>query len=233
MVCHGRAQLSESRSLKIVFIGPPGSGKSTQASFVCEAFGIPQVSTGDMLRAAMRDRTPIGLQVEKDMHAGNLISDEIVIGLAKHRLCEADCANGFLLDGFPRTLNQAQVMHSSGIAVDYVIEFDVPDSEIVGRMGGRRVHPPSGRSYHILHNPPREGGFDDVTGEPLVLRDDDRVAVVLHRLSLYYAESSPVGKFYADWYCSEEGSPTYLKVNGMGAISDIRAMIFSALRQPV
>ena len=218
--------------MKIVFLGPPGSGKSTQARFVCEAFGIPQISTGDMLRAAMRDRTPLGMQVEKDMHAGNLSSDETVIGLAKHRLSEADCASGFLLDGFPRTLNQAQVMRSSGIAVDYVIEFDVPDREIVGRMGGRRVHPPSGRSYHILHNPPREEERDDATGEPLVIRDDDRVETVLHRLSLYHTESSPVGKFYADWNCFEDDSPAYLKINGVGAINDIRAMIFSALRQP-
>ena len=219
--------------MRVVFLGPPGAGKSTQARFLCEEFGIPQISTGDMLRAAMRDRTPLGLQVEQDMRTGNLISDEIVIGLAKARLQEKDCAAGYLLDGFPRTLGQAEEMRTSGIALDYVVDFEVPDSEIAKRMSGRRVHPVSGRSYHIEFNPPRVDGRDDVTGEPLVLRDDDREEIVLRRLAQYREESQPVGSFFAGWAKMNSAAPAYRRVNGVGSIDAVRSAVMSGVRQAV
>ena len=219
--------------MRIVLLGAPGAGKSTQARFICEAFGIPQISTGDMLRAAMRERTPLGLKIEDDMKAGNLISDEIVIELMRDRLRTADCRDGYLFDGFPRTIAQAEIMRASSIAVDVVLEFDVPDAEIVGRMSGRWVHPPSGRSYHVRFNPPRTAGRDDVSGEPLVQRDDDKVDTVLHRLAIFHAESRPLGAFYSDWAEALPEAPRYWRINGVGSVGAVREAVFSVLHRPV
>ena len=219
--------------MRVVLLGAPGAGKSTQARFICEAFGIPQISTGDMLRAAMRERTPLGLKIEGDMKAGNLISDEIVIELMRDRLRAPDCCNGYLFDGFPRTIAQAEVMRDCGIAVDVVLEFDVPDAEIVGRMSGRWVHPPSGRSYHVRFNPPRTAGRDDVSGELLVQRDDDKVDTVLHRLAIFHAESRPLGAFYSDWAEALPEAPRYSRISGVGSVGAVREAVFSVLQRPV
>ena len=217
--------------VRILLLGAPGAGKSTQARFICEAFGIPQISTGDMLRAAMRERTPLGVKIEDDMKAGNLVSDSLVIELAEARLRAEDCRGGFLFDGFPRTLAQAKAVRAAGIAIDHVLEFDVPDAEIVGRMSGRRVHPASGRSYHINFNPPRVDGVDDVSGESLVQRDDDRVDTVMRRLEIFRKENQPLSTFYSDWVMAGGDAPKVSPINGVGAVSAVRELVFSALNR--
>jgi adenylate kinase len=217
--------------MRLILLGPPGAGKGTQASAITEAFGIPQISTGDMLRAAGKAGTPLGLAAKKVMDAGSLVSDEIIIGLVKERLAMPDCATGYLFDGFPRTIPQADAMRDSGVPIDCVLEIDVPDAAIVDRMAGRRVHPPSGRTYHVSFNPPRTPGKDDVTGEDLIQRDDDREETVRKRLAVYHAQTKPLVEYYAKW--AESGdprAPKYRKVDGTGAVGDITRAVLAALR---
>lgn len=215
--------------MKIVLLGAPGAGKTTQARFLCAAFGIPPLSTGDMLRAAMRERTPLGLEVDADMRAGKLISDSIVIKLVGERIAADDCRHGFILDGFPRTLVQAEAMRTAGMVVDHVVELDVPDAGIVKRMSGRRVHPPSGRSYHVDFNPPRVDGIDDISGEPLVQRDDDTTEIVLRRLALFQRESRPLADFYSQWAETDKAAPRFHRIDGVGSVEAVRSSVFFAL----
>lgn len=216
--------------MRLILIGPPGAGKGTQAKFICERFGIPQISTGDMLRAAVKAGTPLGLAAKAVMDKGQLVSDDIIIGLVRERLEQPDCANGALFDGFPRTIPQAQALIDAGIPIDYVLEISVPDAEIVERMSGRRVHPASGRTYHVRYNPPKAEGLDDVTGEPLVQRDDDREEVVLKRLKVYHDQTEALVGFYSE--LAKSGSadaPKYRSISGLGSIADITARVFEAL----
>lgn len=216
--------------MRIILLGGPGAGKGTQANFIKEKFNIPQISTGDMLRAAVKAGTPLGLEAKKIMDAGGLVSDDIILGLVKERIQDDDCANGFLLDGFPRTIPQAEAVKSEGIAIDFVVEIDVDDNEIIKRMSGRRVHPASGRTYHIVFNPPREEGKDDETGEPLIQRDDDQEETVRKRLDVYHEQTEPLIDYYTRWSGSgEAGAPKYLKVNGIGSVEEIRDKIFAGL----
>jgi adenylate kinase len=216
--------------MRIILLGPPGAGKGTQANFIKEHYGIPQISTGDMLRAAVKAGTPLGLAAKKVMDAGQLVSDDIIIGLVKERLKQPDCAAGYLFDGFPRTIPQADAMKQAGIAVDVVLEIAVPDSDIIERMSGRRVHVASGRTYHLKFNPPRAVGKDDVTGEPLIQRDDDKEDVVRKRLEVYHAQTSVLVKYYSDWAASgQPGAPRYRKVSGVGPVEEIRRRVFDAL----
>jgi adenylate kinase len=216
--------------MRLILLGPPGAGKGTQAAYIKEHYGIPQISTGDMLRAAVKAGSPLGLAAKKVMDSGQLVSDEIIIGLVKERLKEADCARGFLFDGFPRTIPQAEAMKAAGVAIDYVLEIDVPDSDIVERMSGRRVHPASGRSYHVKFNPPKAAGVDDATGEALVQRDDDREDVVRKRLEVYHAQTSALVKYYGDWAADgAPGAPRYRRISGVGAVEAIRDRALSAL----
>ncbi|VAX14348.1 Adenylate kinase [hydrothermal vent metagenome] len=216
--------------MKLILLGGPGAGKGTQANFIKEKFGIPQISTGDMLRAAVKAGTPLGLEAKKIMDAGGLVSDDIILGLVEERLKEADCANGYLLDGFPRTIPQADGMKSRGINVDYVLEINVDDDEIIRRMSGRRVHPDSGRTYHIVFNPPKVEGKDDETGEDLIQRDDDREDTVRKRLSVYHEQTEPLVEFYSTWANQGgEGAPKYAKVEGVGGVEEIRDRCFAAL----
>lgn len=217
--------------MRLILIGPPGAGKGTQAKFICEKFGIPQISTGDMLRAAVKAGTPLGLAAKKIMDAGQLVSDDIIIGLVKDRLSQPDCKNGALFDGFPRTIPQAQALIDAQIPIDFVLEISVPDAEIVERMSGRRVHPASGRTYHIKYNPPKQEGIDDVSGEPLVQRDDDREEVVLKRLKVYHDQTEALVGFYQK--LAQSGSadaPQYRSISGLGSIDAITARVFEALR---
>src|SRR5437868_9900668 len=217
--------------MKLILLGPPGAGKGTQAAFIKEHFGIPQISTGDMLRAAVKAGTPLGVAAKKVMDAGQLVSDEIIIGLVKERLKEPDCAKGYLFDGFPRTIPQAEAMKSAGVALDYVLEIDVPDAEIIERMSGRRVHTASGRTYHVKFNPPKVEGKDDATGEPLVQRDDDREATVRNRLEVYRRQTSPLVGYYTRWGASGESqAPKYRKISGVGSVDEITQRAFAALR---
>lgn len=217
--------------MRLILIGPPGAGKGTQAAYIKEHFGIPQISTGDMLRAAVKAGTELGKAAKVIMEKGGLVSDDIIIGLVKERLQADDCKNGFLFDGFPRTIPQAQALKDAGIPIDFVLEIAVEDAEIVKRMSGRRVHPASGRSYHVVFNPPKVEGKDDVTGEPLVQRDDDREEVVLKRLSVYHAQTEALVSFYSDLAKSGDSSaPAYRKVGGVGSIESIRDAIFEALK---
>jgi len=217
--------------MRLILVGPPGAGKGTQANFVKEAWGIPQISTGDMLRAAIRAGTPLGVAAKKVMDGGGLVSDDIIIGLVKDRLKEPDCARGYLFDGFPRTIPQAAAMKDAGVAIDYVVEIDVPDAAIVERMSGRRVHPGSGRTYHVKYNPPRVDGRDDITGEPLIQRDDDREETVTKRLVVYYQQTEPVVAYYAKWAATGDArAPKYRKVDGMGAVETIRDAVLAALK---
>ena len=217
--------------MKLILLGPPGAGKGTQATFIAKKFGIPQISTGDMLRAAVKAGTPLGVEAKKIMDAGGLVRDEIIIGLVKDRLKDADCQNGYMFDGFPRTIPQADAMKEAGVAIDFVLEIDVPDSEIVGRMSGRRAHLPSGRTYHIKFNPPKVEGKDDVTGEPLIQRDDDREETVLKRLDVYHQQTEALVGYYGQWAASgAAGAPQYRKVSGMGKVEDIRDNVFAALK---
>ncbi|MBL8526103.1 MAG: adenylate kinase [Burkholderiales bacterium] len=218
------------RSLRSILLGAPGAGKGTQAGFITQRYGIPQISTGDMLRAAVKAGTPLGLEAKKIMDAGGLVPDEVIIGLVRDRIAQPDCANGFLFDGFPRTIPQAEAMKQAGVAIDYVIEVDVDDAEIIKRMGGRRVHLASGRTYHVVFNPPRVPGKDDATGEDLVQRDDDREETVRKRLAVYHSQTKPLVEYYANWAASgAPGAPQHVKIPGIGSVEDIRDQIFSAL----
>ncbi len=217
--------------MRLILIGPPGAGKGTQAAFIKEKFGIPQISTGDMLRAAVKAGTPLGLAAKEVMDKGQLVSDDIIIGLVKERLTQPDCANGFLFDGFPRTIPQAEALQAAGIPIDFVLEIAVPDEEIVNRMSGRRVDPVSGRTYHIKYNPPKVEGKDDITGDPLIQRDDDKEEVVLKRLSVYHAQTEALVKFYGDLAASGDASaPKYRSISGLGSIEEIKNRVFEALK---
>lgn len=216
--------------MRLILLGPPGAGKGTQANFIKEKFGIPQISTGDMLRAAVKAGTPLGVEAKKIMDAGGLVRDDIIIGLVQDRLKEADCKNGYMFDGFPRTIPQAEAMKEAGVPIDYVLEIDVPDSEIVTRMSGRRVHVASGRTYHVKFNPPKAEGKDDVTGEDLIQRDDDKEETVKKRLDVYHAQTEPLVKYYGDWAArGEAGAPKYVKIAGVGKVEEIRDAVFKAL----
>jgi len=216
--------------MRLILLGPPGAGKGTQANYIREKYGIPQISTGDMLRAAVKAGTPLGLAAKKVMDAGQLVSDGIIIGLVMERLKQADCRQGYLFDGFPRTIPQAEALKQAGCALDYVLEIDVPDDEIITRMSGRRVHPASGRSYHVRFNPPKVAGKDDVTGEPLIQRDDDREETVKKRLEVYRAQTRPLVDYYGRWAASgEPGAPRYRRISGLGAVEEIRRRVFAAL----
>ena len=217
--------------MKLILLGPPGAGKGTQASFICQKYGIPQISTGDMLRAAVKAGTPLGLEAKSIMDSGALVSDALIINLVKERLKEPDCAQGFLFDGFPRTIPQADAMRAAGVALDYVVEIDVPFDSIVERMSGRRSHTASGRTYHVKFNPPKVEGQDDVTGEPLIQRKDDEEATVKNRLAVYSAQTRPLVKYYSDWAQQQPASaPKYRAVEGVGDVEAITAKVFAALQ---
>jgi len=216
--------------MRLILLGPPGAGKGTQAGFISARYAISQISTGDMLRAAIRAGTPLGLEAKKVMDAGQLVSDDIIIGLVRERLQQPDCAKGYLLDGFPRTIAQAEALKSAGIRVDYVLEIDVEDDEIVARMSGRRVHPASGRTYHVKFNPPNVAGKDDVTGEPLIQREDDKVETVMKRLEVYRAQTLPLVKYFQKWAATGDAeAPKYRKVAGVGSVDNIRMKVFGVL----
>ncbi|MDZ7839685.1 MAG: adenylate kinase [Gammaproteobacteria bacterium] len=216
--------------MRLILLGGPGAGKGTQAGFLTEHFNIPQISTGDMLRAAVKADTPLGREAKKVMDAGGLVSDDIIMGLIKERLQEPDCSNGYLFDGFPRTIAQADAMRKEGIGVDYVVEIAVPDEEIIKRMSGRRVHPASGRTYHVEFNPPNEEGKDDVTGEPLVQRDDDKEATVQKRLEVYHEQTAPLIEYYTRWGGTDDpGAPAYVRVDGIGDVEDVKQRILAAM----
>jgi len=217
--------------MRLILLGPPGAGKGTQATFIKEAYGIPQISTGDMLRAAVKAGTPLGLAAKKVMDSGALVSDDIIIGLVQERLKAPDCAQGYLFDGFPRTIPQADALKNAGVALDYVLEIDVPDASIVERMSGRRVHVASGRTYHLKFNPPKVAGKDDVTGEDLIQREDDKEETVKHRLAVYHAQTEPLLDYYAKWEATGDArAPKYRAVNGLGAVDRVRDACFAALR---
>lgn len=216
--------------MRVILLGPPGAGKGTQAAFIAQRYGIPQISTGDMLRAAVKAGTPLGLEAKKMMDAGQLVPDDIIVALVEERLKEPDCAAGYLFDGFPRTIPQADALKTSGIRVDVVLEIDVPDADIIERMSGRRVHPASGRTYHVKFNPPKVAGRDDATGEPLVQRDDDREDVVRKRLEVYHAQTRVLVDYYAKWAASgDPAAPRYRKVSGVGSVEAIRDRVLDAL----
>ena len=216
--------------MRLILLGAPGAGKGTQAKFICEKFGIPQISTGDMLRAAVKAGTPLGIAAKKVMDSGALVSDDIIIGLVKERLTQPDCAPGYLFDGFPRTIPQAEAMKDAGVALDYVLEIAVPDSAIVDRMSGRRVHPASGRVYHVTHNPPKVAGKDDVTGEDLIQRDDDKEETVKFRLKVYHDQTEVLLGYYGDLAkAGAAGAPQYKRVDGVGNVDAITASVFAAL----
>jgi adenylate kinase len=216
--------------MRLILLGPPGAGKGTQAAFIKERFGIPQISTGDMLRAAVKAGTPLGIAAKKVMDAGGLVSDDIIIGLVKDRLKQPDTANGYLFDGFPRTIPQADAMKTAGVAIDYVLEIDVPDSDIIDRMSGRRVHVASGRTYHVRFNPPKVEGRDDVTGEPLIQRDDDREDTVRKRLEVYHAQTRALVEYYSKLAAAgQPGAPKYRSISGVGPVEEIRSRAFDAL----
>jgi adenylate kinase len=217
--------------MRLILLGPPGAGKGTQAGFIRDAYSIPQISTGDMLRAAVKAGTPLGLAAKKVMDSGALVSDEIIIGLVKDRLRQPDCANGYLFDGFPRTIPQADAMKDAGVAIDCVLEIDVPDAAIVERMSGRRVHPASGRTYHVKYNPPKVPDRDDVTGEPLIQRDDDREETVKKRLAVYHEQTEPLIAYYAKWAASgDRRAPKVRRVDGSGSVEATRAASLAALK---
>ena len=216
--------------MRIILLGAPGAGKGTQAQYITETFGIPQISTGDMLRAAVKAGTPLGLEAKKVMDAGQLVSDDIIIGLVKERIQEADCANGFLFDGFPRTIPQAEALLKEGVEIDYVLEIAVEDEEIVKRLGGRRVHPGSGRVYHVIYNPPKNEGKDDVTGEDLVQRDDDKEETVRKRLEVYHDQTAPLVDFYQKIAAEGDASTKYGRVEGVGSVEDITASVLKILK---
>ena len=216
--------------MRLIVLGAPGAGKGTQAQFIREKYGIPQISTGDMLRAAIKAGTPLGIAAKKVMDAGCLVSDEIIIGLVKDRLLQDDCRAGYLFDGFPRTLPQAEAMKDAGMGIDYVLEIDVADSEIIERMSGRRVHPASGRTYHLKFNPPKVEGRDDVTGEDLIQRDDDKAETVKKRLQVYHSQTVPLIEYYQQWSATGDPlAPKCRKISGVGSIDQIKQAAFAAL----
>lgn len=216
--------------MKLILLGGPGAGKGTQAAFIAEKFGIPQISTGDMLRAAVKSGSPMGIEAKKVMDSGALVSDDIILGLIEERLKQPDCAKGFLFDGFPRTLPQAEALRKKGVELDYVLEIDVSDEEIIRRMSGRRVHPGSGRTYHVVFNPPKVDGKDDVTGEALIQRDDDKEETVKKRLGVYHSQTRPLIEYYSKWSAGgAKGAPKHRKVSGIGSLESIKAAVFSAL----
>jgi len=216
--------------MRLILLGGPGAGKGTQAAFLTGHFGIPQISTGDMLRAAVKADTTLGREAKKVMDSGGLVSDDIIMGLIKERLQEPDCAKGYLFDGFPRTIAQAEAMKQEAIGVDYVVEIAVPDEEIIKRMSGRRVHPASGRSYHVLFNPPQQADKDDVTGEPLIQRDDDKEETVRKRLEVYHEQTAPLIEYYAGWEQSGgPDAPRYVRVDGIGDVDEIKQRILDAM----
>ncbi len=214
--------------MRLILLGAPGAGKGTQAKFISEKCGVPQISTGDMLRAAVKAKTPLGLEAKKVMDAGGLVSDDVIIGLVKDRISQPDCASGFLFDGFPRTIPQAQAMVKAQVTIDHVVEIAVDDEEIVARLSGRRVHPGSGRIYHVLFNRPKNEGLDDETGEPLVQRDDDIEATVRKRLKIYHEQTSPLINFYQDM--EGEVAPSYHRIQGLGSVENIRETLFASLQ---
>ena len=216
--------------MRVILLGGPGAGKGTQANFIKEKFRIPQISTGDMLRTAVKDRTPLGLQAQEVMESGGLVSDEIILGLVGDRIAQDDCRDGFLFDGFPRTILQAEHLKDQGVRIDYVVEIDVDDAEIIKRMSGRRVHPASGRTYHVVFNPPRVAGRDDETDEPLIQRNDDKEETVRERLSVYHRQTAPLVRYYSEWAAhGDEGVPVYCRIDGVGKVEEIRDRIFAAL----
>ena len=216
--------------MRLILLGAPGAGKGTQATFLCQKYAIPQVSTGDMLRAAVKAGTPLGMAAKKVMDAGALVSDDIIIGLVKERIAQPDCANGFLFDGFPRTIAQADAMKHAGVKLDAVLEIDVPDEAIVERMSGRRAHLPSGRTYHVKFNPPKVAGIDDVSGEPLVQRADDSEETVKKRLEVYHAQTRPLVDYYANWAASgDAAAPRYRQIKGTGSVDEITQRALDAL----
>ena len=216
--------------MRLILLGGPGAGKGTQANYIKEKYQIPQISTGDMLRAAVKAGTDLGLKAKEYMDSGGLVPDDVIIGLVKERIKEPDCEKGFLFDGFPRTIPQADAMKEAGVPIDAVVEIDVPDEEIIKRMSGRRAHLASGRTYHIIYNPPKEEGKDDVTGEPLVQRDDDKEEVVRKRLDVYHAQTEPLVDYYKKWAASgESGAPQHCGIEGVGKVEEIRDQIYTAL----
>ena len=216
--------------MRLILLGAPGAGKGTQATFICQKYSIPQISTGDMLRAAVKAGSPLGLELKKVMDSGALVSDELIIDLVKERIAQPDCAQGFLFDGFPRTIPQADAMKAAGVKLDYVLEIDVPFDAIIERMSGRRSHPASGRTYHVKFNPPKVANVDDVTGEPLVQRDDDKEDTVKNRLAVYSAQTRPLVDYYANWAKTDAASaPKYRAISGTGGVDEITARAFAAL----
>jgi adenylate kinase len=216
--------------MRLILLGPPGAGKGTQAAFITHAFGIPQISTGDMLRAAVKAGTPLGASAKKVMDAGQLVSDDIIIALVRERLKAKDCAKGYLFDGFPRTIPQAEALKSARVPLDFVLEIDVPDEEIITRMSGRRVHPASGRTYHVKFNPPKIEGKDDVTGEPLIQRDDDREETVRKRLDVYRAQTRPLIDYYKKWAAANaREAPRYRRISGLGSVDEVKARALDAV----
>ena len=217
--------------MRLILLGPPGAGKGTQAHFIKETFHIPQISTGDMLRAAVKAGTPLGVAAKKVMDAGQLVSDDLIIGLVKERLQAPDCRNGYLFDGFPRTLAQADAIRDAGVALDFVLEIDVPDAEIIERMSGRRAHLASGRTYHVKYNPPKIQGKDDVTGEPLVQREDDQEETVKKRLNVYHSQTKPLVAYYAQWVAQgDPKAPQLRKISGVGSVGEITKRVQEALK---
>ncbi|MGY1490316.1 adenylate kinase [Methylobacillus pratensis] len=216
--------------MRVILLGAPGAGKGTQATFIKEAFDIPQISTGDMLRAAVKAGTQLGLEAKRYMDSGGLVPDDVIIGLVKERIKDADCQQGFLFDGFPRTIPQAEAMKQAGVDIDYVVEIDVPDEEIIKRMSGRRTHLPSGRTYHVVFNPPKVSGKDDVTGEDLVQRDDDKEETVAKRLEVYHSQTKPLVDYYSGWAADgTANAPKYVRISGLGEVSNIREQVLQAL----
>jgi adenylate kinase len=225
----------EKLNMRLILLGAPGAGKGTQAKFICEKFSIPQISTGDMLRTAVKAGTTLGIEAKKVMDSGGLVSDDIIIGLVKDRLTQPDCMNGYLFDGFPRTIPQAQAMKDAGVPLDYVLEIDVPFASIIERMSGRRVHLASGRTYHISFNPPQVEDKDDLTGEELIQRDDDQQETVRKRLEVYNAQTRPLVEYYSSWanktpFKDEVAAPQYRKIEGLGTVEEIMAKVFSVLK---
>jgi adenylate kinase len=216
--------------MRLILLGAPGAGKGTQAAFICQKYGIPQISTGDMLRAAVKAGTPLGLAARKVMDSGALVGDDIIIGLVKERLAQPDCAKGFLFDGFPLTIPQADAMKAAGVKLDYVLEIDVPFEAIIERMSGRRSHTASGRTYHVKFNPPKTPGVDDVTGEPLIQREDDKEETVKKRLEVYEAQTRPLVEYYSTWAKADPvNAPKYRRINGTGSVEEITARAMQAL----
>lgn len=216
--------------MRLILLGGPGAGKGTQAGFLTQRYGIPQISTGDMLRAAVKAQTAMGIEAKKVMDAGDLVSDDIIIGLVKERIKESDCANGFLFDGFPRTIAQADALKEAQVHLDAVVEIDVDNDEIIKRMSGRRIHEPSGRSYHLQYNPPKVEGKDDVTGEPLIQREDDTEETVRYRLDVYEQQTAPLKQYYGKWAAtSDANAPAYIRIDGIGTVENIRDAIFADL----